>query len=182
MIHSNLMRDRQRPLIDLYKKEPAAAMVTDVARTEWRVDDPLHTSVAVGPLEPVQVPVAVHTAVGGDSDEAVPGDLLCAALASCVDSTLRVVANRLGTEIVALRVTVTARADVRGTLLVSRDVLVGFQDMQVRVRLRLADGVSSEKRERLIQIAEGCCVVLDTLRRGVPVDLQLEESPSHSPE
>lgn len=175
MPNTNLMRDRQRPLINLYNQEPAAAVVTDLARTEWRMEDPLHTSVIVGPHESVRVPVAVHTAVGGDSDEAVPGDILCAALASCLDSTLRVIANRMGVAIMALEVVATAEADVRGTLQVSREVRVGFQGMRLRVRLKLADGIPHEKRTRLLQLAEECCVVLDTVRHGVPIALQVEE-------
>jgi uncharacterized OsmC-like protein len=175
MLKPNLMRDRQRPLVNLYKEEPAAAMVTDVAFTEWSNHDPLHSSVVVGPHEPIRVPVALHTAVGGDSDEAVPGDILCAALASCLDSTLRVIANRMGVELLGLKVVATAQVDVRGTLLVSNEVRVGFQDMQVRVQLQLPDEVPQQQRAQLLQLAEGCCVVLDTLRRGVPVNLQLEE-------
>ncbi len=64
----------------------------------------------------ISVPVGVHRAVGGPHDMPTPGDLLCAALASCQDSAVRMVANRLGVEILALEVRVTAQVDVRGAL------------------------------------------------------------------
>jgi hypothetical protein len=41
-----------------------------------------------------QAAFGTHTAVGGESDYPVPGELLCAAVASCLDSTIRTIANR----------------------------------------------------------------------------------------
>ncbi|MDQ3033573.1 MAG: OsmC family protein [Myxococcota bacterium] len=172
----NLMRNRQKPLIELYGREPKAAWVIDTARTEWADDDPLHTSVFVGPDEPTRIPIAVHGAVGGDSDQAVPGDVLAAALASCLDSTMRVVANRLGIPLRRLSVHVHAEVDVRGTLLVSSDVPVGFQRMSVRVELETAPSVDAGKRASLLGLAEKCCVVMQTLRAGVPIEVRIEDS------
>jgi uncharacterized OsmC-like protein len=80
----------------------------------------------------------------------------------------------MAVEIVELEVEATAEADVRGTLLVSPEVRVGFKGMRLRVRLELADGTPPAHRSRLVQLAEQCCVVLDTLRDGVPITLQLE--------
>ena len=45
---------------------------------------------------------------GGLGDLPVPGDILCAALASCTDSTIRVVANMFGIELLELAVDVHA--------------------------------------------------------------------------
>lgn len=50
---------------------------------------PLHPM----PTSGVRVPVGVHRAVGGLHDAPTPGDLLCAALAACQDSTFRMIAN-----------------------------------------------------------------------------------------
>ena len=87
--------DRQACLAILYNQEPASAWITDSANTSTtknNLSDPLHSSVTVGGLA---IPISVHKAVGGESDGAVPGDILCAALASCLDSTLKIIANRL---------------------------------------------------------------------------------------
>ena len=45
-----------------------------------------------------------------------PGDVLCAALAACADTTFRLVATQLGLDVEALAVHVQAEVDVRGTL------------------------------------------------------------------
>ncbi len=98
--------------------------------------------------------------------------MLCAALASCIGSTLRVVANRLRIPIEELSVQVTSEVDVRGTLCMTSEVPVGMQRMDTRVRIKVAADVSPSRRRTLIQAAEHCCVVLRTLRDGVPVELQ----------
>lgn len=72
----------------------------------------------------------IHRAVGGYHDAPNPGDILCAALASCLDSTIRIIADRLGITLTSLEVDVTAEVDVRGTLVVNRDIPVGFQAMR----------------------------------------------------
>ena len=165
--------ERQRPLFQLYRDEPERAWVTDVAQASWTLDDPLHTAVTMGPDANGPYPLALHSAVGGESDGPVPGDLLCASLASCLDSTLRVIAEHLKAEITALSVSVTAEVDVRGTLLVRKEVPVGFQRMTAHVELALADGTPPRIRDHLIRAAERSCVILQTLRKAVPVHLQI---------
>ena len=169
----NFMRDRQRPLARLYRQEPAAAWVTDCATTEHSLDDVLHSEVVVGPGRTQRWSVAVHTAVGGESDAPVPGDILCAALCSCLDSTIRVVANRLGLELARLSVTATAEVDVRGTLRLDDEIPVAFQRMGLDVDLALVDGTPESTRQLLVAASEYSCVVLQTLRNGVPVNVQL---------
>lgn len=176
MNDENLMRNRQRPLARLYHKEPAAAWVTDCATTCHDLDDVLHSEVVVGPGRTQRWPVAVHTAVGGDSDAPVPGDILCAALCSCLDTTIRVVANRLGVQIARLAVTSRAEVDVRGTLRIDDTIAVGFQRMALDVELALADGTPETTRQLLLAASEHSCVVLQTLRDGVPVDVDLRSN------
>jgi uncharacterized OsmC-like protein len=174
------LRRRQRSLTDQYKHEPEAAWVLDRASTsaEQPLDegalDAAHTWVEVGHIHPVTLPVAVHTAVGGLSDYPVPGDILCAALASCTDSTIRVVANAVRVELKALRVEVAGEVDVRGCLLVSPDVPVGFQNFRVKVFVRAAPGTDMERLERVLATAERSCVVMQTIRAGVSVSVEYD--------
>jgi uncharacterized OsmC-like protein len=176
------LRSRQRSLMDQYRHEPEAAWVCDAARTHAEnaiVDgplDPLHTWVEVGHSHDVTVPVAVHSAVGGLSDLPVPGDILCAALASCADSTLRVVANAVRVELQSLSVEVTGEVDVRGALFVSPDVPVRFQSFHVKVHLRAAPGTNPGRLERVLATAEHSCVVMQTLRAAVPVTVEYDAS------
>ena len=177
----NLMRDRQKPLVALYQEQPEAAWAVDSARTEWTSDDPLHSSVWMGPADPIRVPIAVHHAVGGESDQAVPGDLLAASLASCFDSTCRLVANRMRVDIRHLAVTARAEVDVRGTLLVSSAVPVAFQRMSVHYELELGEGTEPGQRETLLGLTEKCCVVFQTLKNALPIDVQPTERRATTP-
>ena len=159
------VQEIQTPLRAQYKSSPEAALVTDHARTTGADPrDPYHATVEPMTGSGVTVPVGVHRAVGGPHDAPTPGDILCAALASCQDSAVRMVANMLGVELEFLEVEVTADADVRGAMAMDRQVPVGFQAMRCDVRLRAKEGTSPEVLEKLRVAAERCCVVQQTLR------------------
>lgn len=170
---SPIMETRQQPLAKTYKKHPTRAWVTDVARTQWRTDDPLHGGILFGPDECGPYPIAVHAAVGGDGDGPVPGDVLCGALASCLDSTVRVVSDRFRAGLERLSVHVTAEVDVRGTLCLDPEVPVAFQRMTVEVDLVLSEGTPARLRDRILETAEHCCVVYQTLRRALPIEMRI---------
>jgi uncharacterized OsmC-like protein len=166
------VKERQEPLRKRYRAAPSEAWIVDRARTELAVgQDPFHATLVAGEGSE-RWQVGIHRAVGGDHDRPNPGDILCAALASCYDTVLRMLAARLHVPIEELSVEVEGEVDVRGTLAVDRDVPVGFQRLTCRVRLRAGEGVSPEAVERLTTAAERACVVLQTLRHGVPVHLE----------
>lgn len=170
---------RKSERVRLYRERPAEAWTTDAARTEASAEslsDPLHTEVEIGHgAGATRLPIAVHERIGGFSETPVPGDVLCAALASCMDSTIRVVAQHVGVQLEELAVRVEADVDVRGTLCVESDVPVGFQQMRVHLRMRLAEGSHPAAHRRLVRAAEHCCVVLHTLRAGVPVAVSVDD-------
>jgi hypothetical protein len=64
--------------------------------------------------------------------------------------------------------------------LVDPSVSVGFQRMRVRARLRVPDGVDDNRVRPLTQMAERCCVVMQTLRGGTDVQTvrNVERAPS----
>lgn len=174
------VRERQEPLRRLYREQAEQAMITDRARTLGGAGlDPVHGRVAAGSQEEEIVwSYGIHRAVGGDHDLPNPGDLLSAALATCLDSTIRMIANRLGVALAGLEVQVTAEVDVRGTLRVDRDVPVGFQAMHCHVDLDAAAGTDPELLRKLLAAAEVSCVNLQTLRAGVPVETSYDLSPA----
>ena len=163
---------RQDPLRKRYQSHPQEAVITDRARTHGGAGrDPFHGRVTLGwPGHDVDIAFGVHRAVGGYSDLPNPGDLLCGALAACLDATTRVIAERIGVELLHLEIEVEADVDTRGTLLVSRDVPVGFQRMRCRIDVRPADGTDPELMDSLIAAAEHSCVNLKTLLAGVEVE------------
>ena len=164
------VQDAQTALRSLYRAKPALAMVTDHARSCGADPaDPFRSRVEPMNGCGVVVPVGVHRAVGGLHDAPTPGDMLCAALAACQDTALRMVANRLGVEIFALEVRVTAQVDVRGALGMDAKVPVGFQSMTCEIDLQLKEGTPSKLRKVLESAAQRCCVVQQTLHDPPPV-------------
>ncbi len=173
--YREMVLERQEPLRERYRSEPDGAWITDKARTVGDAGlDPFHTAVVAGDGEEVPWRVGIHRAVGGFHDLPNPGDILCAALASCLGTTLRLIAARLGVPVQDFEVHVIGNVDVRGTLAVDRQVPVGFQKITCQLHWRLSEGVTSEQAARLAAAAERACVVLQTLRNGVPVSLALD--------
>ncbi len=170
------VRARQDPLRERYRTAPEEARITDRGRTvEGELADPLHVWAVPGSQDyGVRWTLGIHSAVAGLHDAPNPGDLLCMALAACMDNVIRMIANRHGVALEALSVDVTGDVDVRGTLRVSDDVRVGFQGMRCRIRVKPREGTDPELVGRLLVAAERSCVNLDTLRRGVEVDVRHE--------
>jgi uncharacterized OsmC-like protein len=167
----------QEPLRAQYKTSPETARVIDCVLTKGAdASDPFHSAVEPMPGSGATLPVGVHRALGGMHDAPTPGDILCAALAACLDSAVRMVANFLGVELEFLEVKVTADVDVRGAMAVDQKVPVGFQSMRCNVSLRAKDGTKPEHLETLRMGAEHCCIVLQTLRSPPPVETTFEMS------
>lgn len=172
---SYTLRERQSSLRDSYRQDPTRAWVVDHASIDSvNLHDSFHGKVRFGSLSMAEVDFAVHGALGGPHDGPVPGDLLCAALASCQESSLRMVANALRVQLSELKVEVRASVDVRGTLGMDPSVPVGFQSLQVEVWLRAAAGTDPQRVKQVIKAAERSCVVLQTLRAGVPVSVSFD--------
>lgn len=173
--------ERQAPQRERYRERPEDAHIVDEARSEGRPGrDPYHSQVTPGTEYEMSVPVGVHRGVGGLHDAPNSGELLCAALASCQDTTIRMVADLLGIEIRSLTVTVEGDVDLRGTLQMEPDVRVGFTDMRCHVDISVDPAASPDRVERMLEVAQTSCVVADTLREGVPVATTISHEPSGS--
>lgn len=142
----SIVQQRQQPLREHYHSVPADAWISDGAQSVNACGgDPFHGVVvpANGTDAPVQF--GIHRAVGGFHDNPNPGDLLCAALAACLDSTLRMIADHRGIRLETLEVKVTAECDVRGCLRLDGSVPVGFQRMRCGVRLDTVDHATKRR-------------------------------------
>lgn len=169
-----IMQLRQEPLREIYLSEPKEALVVDSARTSSahvQANQPLASAVQFCDDSPVTVRVGVHTKVGGDSDNPTPGDILCGAIAACLDSTLRIISNRLGIDLNVLEVEVLGTVDVRGTLLVDKSVSVGFRDFEINVTLEPTNIDHESMLDSVLAAAEHSCVVLQTIGSGAAVAL-----------
>lgn len=167
--------ERQKPLRARYQNSPDAAWVQDHARTvdaDVSAKHPIHAHVVCGEGLPLDVPVSVHKAVGGESDFPCPGEILAASLASCLDTAIRMIANLKGIELAHLEVRVSLGADVRGTLMTGDNVPVGFQTAHMNVDLKTKCGLSKPHLHALLDAAERSCVILQTLLS--PPTVQIE--------
>lgn len=161
------MKSRQAPLRESYARLPSAAYISDHATTRCdrvRPDQPLYAEIEFGDANSTRMPISLHQGVGGESDLPVPGELFSAAIASCLDSTIRVIANMFGLAIETLEVHVEAEVDLRGTLRIDPDVPTAFQKISVSVNLLPTGDVAEEHIDAIIAAAEQSCVVLQSLR------------------
>jgi len=172
---TSIVKQRQDPLRAHYRSVAADARIIDCARADSDgAPDPFHGTVAPGQAHGTAWRFGIHRAIGGYHDLPNPGDILCAALASCLDATLRMIADRIEVEIQSLNVTVC--------LMVDPNVPVGFQRMRCRVDLQPDAEADAGKVHMLLAAAERCCVVMQTLRNGVAVDARLAGSFSQAAE
>jgi uncharacterized OsmC-like protein len=171
------LRDLQAPIKRRYETEPEAARITMTVRSAASdLADPLHVAIRPDAVSDVTWRSGAHPGVGGAGDVPCSGDLLMGALAACQEVTLRMVASAMGIELEEVEVEVSGEADLRGTLAMARDVPVGVTGITCTTRVRVREGTNPERARRLLENAERYCVVLNTLRDGVPVesDFQLE--------
>jgi len=167
---TNPTREREAQLRARHERLPGSAWVTHLAWTEGSgADDPLRGVVRLG-LEGREIPYALESALGGPEDQVGPRELFCAAVASSVDSTLRLIAARMDVGIERLAVIVTGDVDARGAL-GDLEVPAGFQSLRVEIDVALAPGQRAGAAQRLLAIAEQHCVLLQTLRHALPIEI-----------
>ena len=154
------LRSIQKPLKDKYRTEPGSSLITLKAQAS-QVDSPISCSIEVGQK---LVEAQAHTGVGGPGTAACSGDLLLGALAACAQLTCQLVATAMGIPFEEIRVEVEGEMDLRGTLGVSKDVPVGFQDIHARFDIR-APEATAEQLALLKEKTEQYCVVLQTIKQ-----------------
>ena len=165
------VRALQAPIRQRFHDDPGSAPeVLRVTGGSGDLTDPLHCVVS-----PESVPTAVfrsgaHPAVGGDGDVPCSGDHLLAALAACQETTLRMVAANMGIDLEELEVSVEGDWDPRGTLALGKEFPIGITAVRAHTRVVVRGDERGERAERLLRSAERYCVVLSTLRAGVPVE------------
>ena len=164
------VRERQAPIRERYKAEPESAQIVLKVRSDHSdLRDPIHCGAVPESVPSISWKSGAHPAVGGDGDVPCSGDLLLGALAACQETTLRMVAASMGIELESLDVTVEGDWDPRGTLAMG-DYPIGLTAIRCQTALRVRDDLRGERSERLLRSAEKYCVVLNTLRHGVPVE------------
>ena len=174
------VRELQTPLRERYRQDALAAQILLRVRSgESDLTDPLHCAIVPDAAPQISWQSGAHPAVGGRGDVPCSGDLLLGALAACQDTTLRMVAANMGIELESLDVNVEADWDARGTLAMG-EFPIGLKAIRCSTRISVAGDVNRERADRLLRSAEKYCVVLNTLRNGVPVESSFSIDASRS--
>jgi uncharacterized OsmC-like protein len=152
------LRSIQKPLKEKYRSDPPSSRITLRAQGA-QSDSPIACSVEVGQKI---FDAQAHSGVGGSGTAACSGDLLLGALAACAQLTCQLVAAAMGIPIVHIGVEVEGEMDLRGTLGISKDVPVGFQNIHARFDIN-APSATPEQLAALKEKTEQYCVVMQTL-------------------
>ncbi len=163
-MNADELKSLQAPIKQRYREQPESASIT--LRAEGKIGEGVTCNVATGKA---LVEAGLHPATGGDGLNVCSGDMLLESLVACAGVTLRAVATAL--EIPLRDATVHAEGDLdfRGTLAVSKEVPVGFQ--QIRLRFDLDTEASEEQLATLLRLTERYCVVYQTLARAPKIDI-----------
>ena len=164
------LRSIQAPIKERYKSDPKAALIT--LRARGTLDD-AHIACKIETGRAL-VTAGLHPGTGGSGLELCSGDMLLEALVACAGVTLKAVATAL--EIPMRSATVCAEGDLdfRGTLGVAKDARVGFA--AIRLAFGIDSDASQEKLDQLMKLTERYCVVYQTIRDGVRVDVRMSRA------
>ncbi len=160
------VRSLQKPLKDRYRADPDASRITLRARAS-EASAPIACSVDIGRAA---YAAQAHSGVGGEGTAGCSGDLLLGALAACAQITCQMVAAAMAIPTERIEVTVDGDLDLRGTLGLSRETPVGFEDIRVRFAVT-APGATPDQLRALREKTEQYCVVMQTLRSAPAIDV-----------
>ncbi|MBE0626971.1 MAG: OsmC family protein [Burkholderiales bacterium] len=155
-MHADELRSVQAPLKERYLIAPEAALIT--LRARGRIGEGVSCNIETGKA---LVIAGLHPATGGSGQAACSGDMLLEALVACAGVTLNAVATSLGIGLRDASLQAEGDLDFRGTLGVSKEVPVGFQN--IRLQFTLDTDASDEQLATLLRLTERYCVVYQTL-------------------
>ena len=150
------LRSVQAPLKESYRAAPDAAFIT--LRARGRIGEGISCKIEAGKA---LIVAGLHPATGGNGLNVCSGDMLLEALVACAGVTLNAVATALGIELRDASLTAEGDLDFRGTLGLSKEVPVGFQN--IRLQFTLDTDASEEQLATLLRLTERYCVVYQTL-------------------
>ncbi|MEZ5579530.1 MAG: OsmC family protein [Candidatus Competibacteraceae bacterium] len=152
------LRSIQAPLKERYREAPEAALIT--LRAQGSLGEGVRCKIETGKG---LMTAGLHPATGGNGLSACSGDMLLEALVACAGVTLNAVATALGITLREATLQAEGELDFRGTLGLSKEASVGFQN--IRLQFTLDTDASQEQIDTLLRLTERYCVVYQTLAR-----------------
>ncbi|MFO7525040.1 MAG: OsmC family protein [Ignavibacteriaceae bacterium] len=163
-MESEQLRSIQAPLKEKYRSNPEKAFITLSA--EGKLGESITCNVKTGKA---LVDAGLHPATGGTGLNICSGDMLLEALAACAGVTMNAVAAAIGVEIKEGVVKTEGDIDFRGTLGVSKEVPVGFQN--IRIIFELETDANEEQLNTLLNLTTRYCVVYQTLKNSPQLEI-----------
>ena len=111
--------------------------------------------------------------LGGTDRAANPAEYALAALATCQEITYRLHAAALGIPLEDVSVSLEGDVDLRGFFAAKEGIRPGFQE--IRGRVRFDSTASPEDLQRLKEVVDAHCPVLDLFRHATAVRLEIAE-------
>jgi uncharacterized OsmC-like protein len=168
-MNADELRSLQAPLKERYRQAPDAALVT--LRAQARLGEGVSCKIET---RKALVTAGLHPATGGTGQLACSGDMLLEALVACAGVTLSAVATSMGIELRDATLQAEGDLDFRGTLGVSKEASVGFQN--IRVKVTMDTDASEEQVDTLLRLTERYCVVYQTLSRSPTMSIERASS------
>jgi len=173
------LREKQKPLKDKYRSDPSSAVVT--LSSTSTLDAGLSCSLSTASA--AKKVAGLHQAAGGAgfdaSGELCSGDMLLESLVACFGVTVKAVSTAMGIPLEGGSITAQGDLDFRGTLGIKGEdgeaVSVGFKNIRLVVGLDVGEE-HQKSVEKLIQLSERYCVVLQTIKQGVNVETKLSQA------
>ena len=166
--------------IDAVKRSPAIAKFKFRAENEWiegghnrpTIKDFYHNQKehrheATFKLDADEPPLLLGTGKGPN-----PVEYLLTALAACVTTSLIYHAAAKGIVLKSVESRLEGDIDLRGFLGISKDVRKGYQE--IRMYFKIDADVPDEELQALVQLGPSYSPVFDSITKGVPVKVELE--------
>jgi len=159
------LRSLQAPIKDRYRQDPETAVVTLTAEGNL-AGDGIACKVDTGRA---LVEAGLHPATGGSGLQACSGDMLLEALVACAGVTLKAVATAIGVTLRDGKVSAEGVLDFRGTLGVSKEAPVGFEN--IKLHFDLDTDADEQQLQVLMKLTERYCVIYQTLNAPPSVEV-----------
>ena len=171
---ATILRAAQAPLKSQYRTDPSSALLT-LKSSGTLSSTSIACSLSSGPAVSAakQKIAGLHPAAGGPdveiSGELCSGDMLLEALVACAGVTLKAVATAMEIEIRHGEVKAEGDLDFRGTMGVDKTAPVGF--VEIRLDFALDTDAEQAKVDKLVQLTERYCVVLQTISKAPKISV-----------
>lgn len=160
------LKSLQAPLKQQYKDNPETATIT--LKANARVGEGITCKIETGKS---LVEAGLHPATGGDGLSLCSGDMLLEALVACTGVTLKAVATAIGVDLKDGTISAEGDLDFRGTLGVSKETPVGFQN--IRLHFNLDTDANEEQLASLLKLTERYCVVYQSLQNSPSIAISV---------